>query len=252
MKLRRTNSPTGTVYWPADKAPIGGVLCLHGSEGAWAGWNDLTCAMLAANGFVALAHRYNGAGAYPENLNIDDVPLEGAVGALEWLRDATSEWACGIGLYGASRGAEMALLLAQILSEDGHPALPDGVAVHSPPDAIWPAYIFSDFQTGKAWAGDPARPAWSWKGSHERTRPGLPLAAERYPGPVFVTQGEADQVWGAEMAHRLVARMNAADRAPEAHFFEGEGHVLRCPASDGAFAALINFFARHLPARVNR
>jgi len=115
MKLRRTSSPSGTVYWPADHPPIGGVVCLHGSEGALAGWNDVTCAMLAANGFVALAHRYNRVGDYPEHLNIDDVPLEGTVGALEWLREATAEWACRIGLFGASRGAEKALLLAQLL-----------------------------------------------------------------------------------------------------------------------------------------
>lgn len=252
MKLRRTLSATGTVYWPADHPPIGGVVCLHGSEGGWAGWNDLTCAMLAANGFVALAHRYTGAGAYPGNLNIDDVPLEGAVSALEWLRGATAEWGCRIGLFGASRGAEKALLLAQVLAEDGHPALPDAVAVHSPPDAIWPAYIFSDFQTGKAWAGDRTRPAWSWKGSHERSMPGIALAAERYPGPIFLTQGQADQVWGAEMAHRLVGRLTAAGRAPEARFFEGEGHVLRSPANDEAFGALLAFFTRTLSALGSR
>jgi dipeptidyl aminopeptidase/acylaminoacyl peptidase len=252
MKLRRTSSPSGTVYWPADHPPIGGVVCLHGSEGARAGWNDLTCAMLAANGFAALAHGYNGKGAHPDHLNIDDVPLEGTVSALEWLKGATAEWACRIGLFGASRGAEMALLLAQLLAEDGHDALPDAVAVHSPPDAIWPAYIFSDFHTGKAWAGDWRRPAWSWKGAHDRTRPGLPLAAEHYPGPIFVTQGEADQVWSAEMAHRLVARLTAAGRAPEAHFFEGEDHVLRSPANDQAFALLVAFFSRHLPAPASR
>lgn len=251
MKLRRSASPTGTVYWPAEHPPIGGVVCLHGSEGAWAGWNDLTCAMLAANGFVALAHRYNGAGDYPQNLNIDDVALEGAVSALEWIRDATKKWACGIGLFGASRGAEKALLLAQILAEDGHPALPDAVAAHSPPDTIWPAYIFSDFHTGRAWAGDPTRAAWSWKGTYERTRPGLSLASERYPGPIFLTQGETDEVWGAEMAHRLVARMTAADRAPEAHFFQGEGHVFRSPANDESFGALVAFFTRTLSARKN-
>jgi acetyl esterase/lipase len=252
MKLRRTSSPTGTVYWPVGHPPIGGVVCLHGSEGARAGWNDVTCAMFAANGFAALAHQYNGVGDYPEHLNIDDVPLEGTVGALEWLREATAEWACRIGLLGASRGAEKALLLAQLLAQDGHPALPDAVAVHSPPDAVWPAYIFSDFHTGKAWAGDWTRPAWSWKGAHERTRPGLPLAAEHYPGPIFLTQGEADKVWNAEMAHRLVARLTAAGRPPEAHFFDGEDHVLRCPANDEAFAMRLAFFVRTLSAPRSR
>lgn len=36
-------------------------------------------------------------------------------------------------MFGVSRGAEHALLLTQLLAEDGSAALPDAVAVHSPP-----------------------------------------------------------------------------------------------------------------------
>ena len=39
------------MYWPAS-TPKGGIVCLHGNEGGWAGWNDLYCALFAANRFV--------------------------------------------------------------------------------------------------------------------------------------------------------------------------------------------------------
>src|SRR5580704_17661402 len=39
-----------------------------------------------------------------------------------------------IGLYGVSRGAEHALLLASLMARDGVAGLPDAIAVHTPPD----------------------------------------------------------------------------------------------------------------------
>src|SRR5262249_40264337 len=41
-----------------------------------------------------------------------------------------------VGLYGISRGAEHALLLATLMVRDGVPGLPDAIAVHTPPDVI--------------------------------------------------------------------------------------------------------------------
>jgi hypothetical protein len=41
---------------------------------------------------------------------------------------------------------------------------------------------------------------------------------ECFPNSVFITQGTASQIWGNEMAPRLVARMIEVDSEPEAHF----------------------------------
>ena len=247
LAVRQSLSPVGSViYWPGDNPPRGGVVCLHGSEGSFAGWNDLNCALLAANGFAAMAHRYSGDGSFWTRPDIDDVPLEGTEAALTCLREQLAPHGCGIGLFGVSRGAEHALLLAQLLAEEGSPALPDALVVHSPPDAIWPAYIATDFQTGQPWAGDRERPAWSWRGGHERTRPGVLLEAERFPNPVFIAQGKADRVWGDEMARRLVTRMIEAGRRPEAHFFDGEDHIFRTEARNLEWELLVGFLGRHL------
>ena len=219
---------------------------MHGSERGWAGWNDFTCALFAANGFAALSHNYTINMRWPVHPDIDDVPLESTQLALAAMRSELAPFDCGLGLYGVSRGAERALLVAQLLAEDGCSEAPNAVAVHSPPDEIFPAFLVADFVTGKPWAGDRQRPSWSWRGSHERTRPGTLLGAAPTGYPIFVAQGTEDQTWDAEMAKRLVARLTEAGHPTEAHFFEGEGHVFRAVARNREWELLVDFFTRHL------
>ena len=246
LSIRQTASSTGeNMYWPAS-TPKGGIVCLHGSEGGWAGWNDLYCALLAAHGFVALSCNYTQNARWLTHPDIDDVPLEGTEAALSAMRQDVAPYGCGVGLFGISRGAEHALLLAQLLAEDGSAEVPDAVAVHSPPDATWPAFIVSDFQTGQPWAGDDQRAAWSWRGGQDRTRPGTLLGVNRPPYPVLIAQGTDDKTWDADMARRLVVRMTDAGQHPEAHFFEGEGHIFRAAARNRELELMTDFFGRHL------
>jgi acetyl esterase/lipase len=247
LAIRQSVSSTGEViYWPGNSPPRGGVVCLHGSNGGVAGWNNLKCALLAANGFATLARNYSQNTRWLTHPDIDDVPLDGTEAALMALKQELAPFQCGIGLFGASRGAEHALLLAQLLAEDGSAVVPDAVAVHSPPDATWPAFIVSDFQTGRPWAGNTERPAWSWRGAHERTRPGTLLGTAPTPYPIFIAQGTRDSVWGDAMARRLTARMTDAGKPPEAHFFEGEDHAFRVEARNEELELMVHFFGRHL------
>jgi dipeptidyl aminopeptidase/acylaminoacyl peptidase len=73
-------------------------------------------------------------------------------------------------------------------------------------------------------------------------------ALARYP--LFIAQGTDDKIWDAEMARRLVERLTLAGRAPEAHFFDGEGQVFQASARNREWALLIEFFERHLAIRV--
>ncbi len=257
VSVRQSSSATGAViYWPAGKALRGGVVCLHGTEGGFAGWNDLKCALLAANGFAAMAHSYTRNARYLTHPDIDDVPLEATEAALLCMREQLAPYRfglarIGLGLFGVSRGAEHALLVAELLAEEASPAAPDAVAVHAPPDATWPAFIAADFQTGRPWAGDRDRPAWSWRGGYDRTRPGLPLGTLRHPYPVLIVQGSEDRVWGDAMARRLVTRMTDAGHPPEAHFFAVEDHTFGVAARNLELVLLVDFFGRHLaPDRV--
>ena len=122
LSVRQTTAPTReNIYWPSG-TPRGGIVCLYGSEGGWAGWNDLTCALFAANGFVALSRNYTKDAQWLRHPDIDDVPLDGTEAALATLWLELAPFACGVGLFGASRGAEHALLLAQLLAEDERPS----------------------------------------------------------------------------------------------------------------------------------
>jgi hypothetical protein len=118
------SSTGGVIYWPANRLPRGGVVCLLGSEGGFAGWNELNCALLAANGFAALAHNYTPDARWLTHPDIDNVPLDRTEAALMALRDELAPHECGIGLFGVSRGAEHALLLTQLLVEDNGAARP--------------------------------------------------------------------------------------------------------------------------------
>lgn len=249
LAVSKSRSPAGApIYWPGDMPPRGGVVCLHGSEGGFAGWNDLDCALLAANGFAAMAHSYSPDTKHYAHPDIDNVPLESTEAALLCLKQELAPYPCGVGLFGSSRGAEHALLLAELLAEESSPATPDAVAVHSPPDAAGPAFLVADFQTGQPWAGDWDRPAWSWRGRHERTRPGTPLEPHRFAIPVFIAVGTADRVWGSEMTRALVDRMTMAGHPPEAHFFEGEDHIFAADAHNREWELLTAFLSRHLSA----
>lgn len=246
ISVRQTAASTReNMYWPSG-TPRGGIVCLHGSEGGWAGWNDLYCALFAANGFAALSRNYTRNAQWLTHPDIDDVPLEGTQMALAAMRAEMAPFGCGLGLFGISRGAEHALLLAQLLVEDGCAEVPAAVAVHSPPASAWPAFIVADFQTGKPWAGDQARPAWSWCGKYERTRPGMPLCPGLLPFPVFVAQGTEDRTWDADMARSLVTRMTENGCPPEAHFFEGEGHIFRAAARNWEWELMVEFFSKYL------
>lgn len=246
LSIQQTTASTGeTVYWPSGP-PRGGIVCLHGSEGGLAGWNHLHCALFAAHGFAALSRNYTQNAQWLTPPDIDDVPLEGTQSALAAMQTELAPFGCRLGLFGASRGAEHALLVAQLLVEDGCAEVPDAVAVHSPPDTTWPAFIVADFQTGKPWAGDRARPAWSWRGTHERTRPGTPLCSGPVPYPVFIVQGTEDKIWGASMGRVLAARMTENGCPPEAHFFEGEDHTFRAAARNREWELMVEFFGRCL------
>jgi acetyl esterase/lipase len=217
---------------------------LHGSEGGSVGFNHIHCALFAAHGFAAMAQHYTENNEFMTSPDIHDVPLDCIEAALLSMKQQMQPFGCGVGLFGVSRGAELALLLGQLLAEDGAEALPDAIAAHSVPEQIWGAYIVENYRKGD-YDGGETRPAWSWRGSHERTLPGKLLQPERYPNPVFIAHGMEDELWDVAAAKRLVARMQEAGHPPEAHFFDYEGHTFG-PGRNRELELLVDFFSRNL------
>lgn len=151
------------------------MICLHGSDGGWAGWNDRNAALFAGAGFAAAPVAYSG-GDHAGASAIDGVALEIVEAAMRAMRLAFPDRA--VALFGASRGAEAALLYAQPIAAEKSERTPDAVMAHAPPDAAWPAFRPADWGPDGTWSGDRRRPAWTWRGESGRTRPETPLTLE--------------------------------------------------------------------------
>jgi dipeptidyl aminopeptidase/acylaminoacyl peptidase len=180
--------------------------------------------------------------------SIVDVPLDRTAEALAALR-AFGLSGSKIGLYGASRGAEHALLLTSLMAKDGVAGLPDAVAVHTPPDVICGAFnarMWRDSGDPGWQPWDPANRAWTWRGSSDQLLPTTPIEIERFDGPLFLSHGTRDATWSVEMTHRLWERLKQHGRTPEVHLYEREGHGFGTDAENQQHERLIDFFTRYL------
>ena len=204
--------------------------------------------LLAAHGFLAFPFGYSNGGNAWNAGEIIDVPIDRTVDALMALR-AFPAASGKVGVYGVSRGAEHALLLGTLMARDHIGGKPDAIAAHSPPDVICGAF------NARAWrdAGDPgwqpwdpAKRAWSWRGSSEDLLPTTPIEIERFDNPLFLSHGTADRVWSADMTRRLAARLQGNGRTPEVHFYEGQDHIPGSAAENDHHERLLGFFERTL------
>jgi hypothetical protein len=107
---------------------------------------------------------------------------------MTWLRE--SEWARGrpIGLVGTSRGAEQALLVASILEGT---SLLAAVSVHASTSLVWGSWDPSRVARGSPRSLTVS--AWTYDG--KPLRAGMPIAIERYAGPIFMSHGTKDMIW---------------------------------------------------------
>jgi dienelactone hydrolase len=185
----------------ADRRPA--VLVLGGSEGGLS--RNPTAELLASHGYDALQLAYFGEPGLPPEL--ERIPLEYLVRALRWLAARPGVDPERLFLLGASRGAELALILGSRF-----PALVHGVAAYAPSSYVVPAL---DGVT-PAWThhGAPVRPVvlsggWADPRSAEGRAAAIPV--ERIPGPVLLVGGGSDLVWPSgdfveAIADRLRAR----------------------------------------------
>lgn len=246
--LCRTLGGSRTAYSPPGDGPFPSILILHGSEGGWSGWSHRNAAIFASAGFLAYPFAYSRSGTFWYAGDILDVPLDDTEAAIDDLREQSLSNG-RVGLFGVSRGAEHALLLTALMVRDGAEGLPDAVAVHSPSDVIcggFEANVTRSWDDPKKATWDPARLSWTWRGSTDGLKPATPIEIERYDGPLLISHGVEDKVWTVDCTRRLEARMRAAGREPEVHYYEGENHGLKPEAENLNTIRILSFFARHI------
>ncbi len=192
-----------TLFTPASVKPSTPVVVLiGGSEG---GEETFPAEGLALIGFPALALGYFQEPGLPRCLC--SIPLEYFVRAIGWLRAQPVARGRPVVLYGVSRGAEGALLIASY-----EPHLVAAVVASSPSAVIYGAFG----GTG---------PAWTLHGRPLPTRAEIPVGNIRVP--LLLGDGGQDEVWdSAESATVIVQELrDSGDRAPYTNlYYPGAGH----------------------------
>jgi dipeptidyl aminopeptidase/acylaminoacyl peptidase len=244
--------------FPGSKAflpktlPAPGLLMLHGSEGGADGSIEEDAKFFAQSGYVVVTLCWFGCNGLPNK--ILRVPLDRTVDAGTWLGSTTEVAGKKVGLFGWSRGAEQAVLIASVLGTKTPFAT---VAVHAASDTVVSSYdpttdnAIMETRLGRSVVA----PAWTFKGTPifgeqnaNELGTGPRIEIEKYPGALFVSHGMNDQLWEVARSQRLVAsRGRVVGLKTEAHYWPGEGHVIETQATQDKFdAAILPFLAREL------
>jgi dienelactone hydrolase len=199
----RADGLVGVFYEPPGDGRHPAVLVLGGSGGG------IPPALgpaggLASRGYAVLALAYFGVEPLPRALS--NIPLEYFGTALRWLAGQPSVDAGRIGVLGASRGGELALLLGVV-----YPSIRSVVA-YMPSNVVWRGCC--DLSTAVAWtvAGRPIAmmppPGRRLATDVERAE----IHVEKIHGAVLLISGKDDGVWeSAPMADKIAVRLKRGD-----------------------------------------
>jgi dienelactone hydrolase len=230
----------GRLFLPSESGPHPGVLNLHGAGGPR---SERFARALATHGFAVCAPRYFGEpDPVPDELG--RVPLSYFDDVTDWFRAHPGVRDGPLGVVGASRGAELALLLGAT--------------------ADWAGAVVSYAGSGVVWDTADGTPAWvrdgepvphiSGEGPPERTDDGAVLTrpvlargfenatdaareaatipVEKIDGSVLLLSGGADRVWPARRLSAVAADRLARHDHPYAfdHLtYDGCGHLVGVP-----------------------
>ena len=137
------DGPTLRFFRPSGRGPFPGVVVVGGSEGGRAS-ADVVAAALASRGVASLAVAYFGLEGLPTFHH--EVPIENVHRAIHWLCAHTDVRPGGVGVYGSSRGGELALLLGATSPDVSR------VVANAPSGVVWSGTDSSGPTLGSAWS----------------------------------------------------------------------------------------------------
>lgn len=225
----RDHGLVGEFYALDGAGPLPGVLVLGGSDG---GVPSYTAARLAGEGFACLALAYFRADGLPRSLGM--IPLEYFSAGMTWLLESASVQGPKVGVLGASKGAELALLLAATFLDQV------GAVVAIAPSSV----VFAGISLGptarnnSSWShhGRPvpfvpyrkgARSGFSTRGiafgpmydaalTDTRAVADAAIPIERATAPILLVSGDRDAMWpSSRMAQAVVDRLTAHGRGSQ-------------------------------------
>lgn len=272
---------------PEGDGPFPAIILLGGSEGGDRGSRGSAPKFLA-QGYAVLGIPYyspawgDAKQQFPELPRaFADIPVDKLAIAQDWLAARDDIKADDIGIYGISKGAEMALLAGAKI--EGFAA----IAAIVPSDVVWEGWgpgTVNGESSSFSWQGESlsfvpygglAEEFANPTGPNGRVRMRLPhdlgrnanpdravaakIAVEAIDEPVLVAGGDADLVWNSgEMAQIIAERRAEAGLETVSLVFTDAGHFLSGdgsretgnPANGEAqkviWPATLDFFAKHL------
>lgn len=227
------------------------ILMLHGSEGGSRRSLSGEANLLATMGYGVMTYCYFDCnrGLTGPRQTLQNIELTRVQAAIRWLRKNPA----GNGkvvVYGFSRGAELTMILGSLTSTpETHPS---ALIAHSPSDVYNGAYNW-DWSEPACWICklgegqcteksketdyrwnpscnpendfnkiDFTKSAWLFNGVPIST--GMPIAIEKYDGPIMITVGAKDTVWPFEQTQRLEEKLKKFGRSPEVTYFPDADH----------------------------
>lgn len=265
------------VFTPNDGKPHAGIVLFHGSEGGSQRNLWIHALLLAQSGFSVMTFCWWDCGrdvrSEPFATLMADIEIKSAVDAVDWFRKSEFvQMSKSLGLYGISKGAELAMLIASF--QDQLPFKIGALAVHSPNDVIEKGSNIN-WLDSRCWVCDEgvkqcsyqekywnrscgkidgsftradrdSLPMWTWKGSRLKLNSRVEL--EKFSGSILITAGENDTDWESDRnrVKRIETALLKAGRKPEIHMFKGEGHSFSMEAEQKRKAIVDQFFAKSL------
>jgi len=245
----------GKLYRPVDKKVCPGIIVLGGSGGGFS-WPTEMGARLARHGFATLALAYFRHGNLPKTLV--HIRLEYFEAAINWISGQEEVTATNLAVVGASRGGELALILASTFPQI------KAVVAYAPSSVVWGACGGITSVGRAAWThhGRPLphmKMRLSPKMLVEYVKMGFcflsrrpfretPLFVtaldkpssveqavihvERICGPILLISGDDDQIWPSDLMCKMIVKRLGACGYPFSfrHLsYEGAGHAISFP-----------------------
>jgi len=249
----RENGVIGTLFLPQGTKKLPAIIVFGGSEG---GVFEPAAVKFANKGYVTFALAYFGMEGLPDELQ--EIPVETVERGVQWLKSHPRVGADSIGVWGASKGAELALLSASLI--------PDikAVVAKSPSAFAFEAIGGSMGKVHKSsWSyrnksipfvpvGFTFRIGASYMWARMRKKPwptrimyasaikqakdpeAAAIKVELINGPVLVTGGGGDGVWPSdEMARMIVERLKSKGHSHDnlSLIYAKAGHQIASPYS---------------------